>query len=468
LEVCLAGSMFAHFSGIKLMKKFLLFIILLAGFVCSIAQAQTVVADKPKSDAQADTIAKDERFSWHLQFTTIGQYHPDFNSPYAGKNSQLSDEPTAVSVTATLFAGLRLWKGGSIFFNPELSGGKGLGMTLGIAGFPNGETYRVGSPEPVITVGRIYFRQTFNLSKDYTNVESDQNTLRGRISKSRLVLTLGKFSITDMFDANSYSHDPRTQFMNWSLMSAGAWDYPANTRGYTYGAVLELIKPTWGIKLASTMVPEVANGAYLDMNIGNAHSETLELDKQINVTQRPGVLRLIGYNTFAYMGNYEEATNISTYGLDITKTREYGRTKSGFVVNVEQELTDNLGMFGRYSWNDGKNETWAFTEIDRSLQLGIQSKGNNWKRKDDVCGAAVVINGLSDDHANYLAAGGYGFIIGDGKLNYGYESILELYYGAYLFQNFWLSPDYQFILNPAYNKDRGPINVFGVRAHVAF
>jgi len=417
-----------------------------------------------------DTASKTSNWTIHFQQTTIGQYHPDFTSPYAGLNSQnATGEPVAVSITSTLFLGRRLWEGGEFYFNPELSGGKGVGRTLGIAGFPNGETYRIGDPEPVVAMVRLLYRQTFNLNHSEMIENNDAvNQLAGKIPSSRLVITLGKFSVTDIFDNNSYSHDPRSQFMNWALMSAGAWDYPADTKGYTWGGVAEIINPNWSLKAGITMVPLYANGSQFDDNISKANSISAEYDRNFSVHKRPGVVRLIGYYTNAHMGNYQLATNDTIYHKDITATRAYGRTKWGFVINAEQEISNAAGLFARISYNDGKNETWAFTEIDRSVSLGINFKGTSWHREEDRLGAAIVINGLSDDHREYLASGGYGFLIGDGKLNYGFESILEAYYNIKLTKFLWISPDYQFVLNPAYNKDRGPINLFGLRGHVEF
>ena len=456
----------------KPVAKNIVVLVLLALFCCRSGYAQendSTVAGEERAEAKFDTVAKPVRFSHHFQTTMIGQHQLDFSAPYTGKNSLLTSERLRMSITSTLFMGARLWKGGEIYFDPELSGGRGMSATTGIAGFPNGEVYRVGDPEPVITVARIFMRQTFNLSNDMQPVESAQNVNPGKQAGTRLVLTLGKFSITDMFDNNSYSHDPRNQFMNWALMSAGAWDYPANTRGYTYGFVAELIRPTWGIKAAVTMVPEEANGPYLDMNIGNAHSETLELDKQLMMGKRHGMVRVIGFFTQANMGNYKEATLDTIYHLDVTQTRSYAHSKGGFVVNFEQDITDYFGIFGRASYNDGKNETWAFTEIDQSLHMGIEGKGTAWKRSMDQFGAAYLINGISKDHQAYLAAGGYGFLIGDGHLNYGHENIIELFYSARLWDNFYLTPDYQMVINPAYNKDRGPVvNVVGIRGHIEF
>jgi len=434
---------------------------------------------------QATDSTKNANWSLHFQETTIGQYHPDFTSPYSGKNSQVADgEPPRVSVTSTLFIGRRLWQGAELYFNAELSGGRGLGSTLGIAGFPNGETYRIGNPEPVVAPVRMFIRQTFNLNDNtehpkrkqyipkWDSNDDGQNQLSGYVPKRRLVITLGKFSVTDIFDANSYSHDARSQFMNWSLMSAGAWDYPADTKGYTWGGVAELIYPNWSLKTGITMVPSAANGAEFDDNITKANSVSVEYDKKWTFKHpkilKSATMRLIFFYTNAHMGNYQMATQDTQYHHDITLTRAYGRTKLGFVYNAEWEMKNDLGIFARASYNDGQNETWAFTEIDGSGSAGVLLKGTSWKRPDDRLGIAAVVNGLSDAHKAYLESGGYGFIIGDGKLDYGVESIFEVFYNFKWGQYLFLSPDYQFILDPGYNKDRGPIHVIGLRAHVEF
>jgi high affinity Mn2+ porin len=453
-------------------------LILLTVFVFYLSYPGQLKAQYLNTSLQGRDSSVTKRWSVHFQETTIGQYHPDFHALYSGQNSQpASGEPMRVSVTSTLFLGVRLWKGGELYFNPELSGGRGVGGTVGVAGFPNGETYRIGDPEPVVAPARIFYRQIISLNdpllyrvkKNHESVSElnndGQNQIREYIPTRRLVITVGKFSITDIFDNNSYSHDARTQFLNWSLMSAGAWDYPADTKGYTWGGVGEIIFPGWSAKAGFTMMPTFANGPVFDKNIGKANAVSLEFDRNYKCFDKPGVIRIIGYYNHAKMGNYNLATYDTTFHLDITETRAYGRSKLGFVINAEQEINDHAGVFARLSYNDGKNETWTFTEIDRSISAGVLVQGVTWKRLQDKLGIAVVFNGISDDHKNYLAAGGYGFIIGDGRLNYGYESILEAFYDFRWKEWLFISPDYQFVLNPAYNKDRGPVHLFALRVH---
>ena len=421
-----------------------------------------------QSYAQTDSLFK-KRFNFHFQQTVITQTKPGFNAPYTGDNSLLPAHETASSLTTTLFGGARLWKGAEAYFNPEMSGGKGFSQTLGIAGFTNGETFRVGSPEPAIYIARAYLTQTFGWGNEVDTLADDQNQLAGFRKKRYFSITAGKFGLSDFFDNNIYSHDARTQFMNWSLMANGAWDYPANTRGYVIGAVFELGQPTWALRLATTMVTNTANGSIWDGNLKKAHSFTLEYEQRYSIGGEKGTLRVLGYNNSAQMGDYRLAIAQNPIAPDVTLTRKEGRDKYGFGVNFEQSVNKNLGIFAKTSYNDGKKETWAFTEIDRSVSFGAVLNGNSWKQKDAEIGLAFVGNGISKDHRDYLAAGGYGFIIGDGKLNYAPELIAEAYYKVNVYQKkFYLTPDYQFVVNPAYNKDRGPVNVFSLRAHVEF
>jgi high affinity Mn2+ porin len=408
-----------------------------------------------------------ETTSLHFQETTVTQGHPSFDAPYSGTNSLLPEAETKTSVTSTLFGGLRLWKGAEIYLNPELSGGSGLSGAVGVAGFPNGETFRIGSAEPVIYLARLFLRQTFDLGDDEEPVAPGPNQLGGFRSSERITVTVGRFGIADIFDTNRYSHDPRTQFLNWSLMNSGAWDYPADTRGYTWGLALEYALGIWRIRGAAVLVPRVANGLEFDSNLGKAHGVALENELHYDLGGREGVARLLLFLNDAHMGDYDEAVR-TTHPPDITATRAYGRSKYGFAVSADQDVTDELGAFARLSWNDGRNETWAFTEIDGSVALGAVTTGAQWKRPADTLGGAVVLNAISAPHQRYLGSGGYGFIIGDGALNYGFENVWEAYYRLQLTPAIAFAADYQFIVNPAYNRDRGPVQVAGLRAHIEF
>ena len=419
-----------------------------------------------------DSVKSAPWWNFHFQMTVLAQYHPSFKAKYSGKNSLDINAESTLSVTSTLFLGTRLWKGATAFFNPELSGGSGFSYTLGVAGFPNGETYRVSDVAPHVYIGRLYFTQKFNLSKEKHFEEDDFNQLPGVEPDFYLSITAGKFSMMDFFDKNSYANDPRTQFYNWTLMGNGAWDYPANTRGYTYGIVLQLVKPTWAVRYGFAMVATTPNGSEMDFDILRNNSQALEFEKQFRIKSLPGSFRVIGYFNQSKMGNYAEAIawgQAHDTTPDLSYSRALGRTKFGFGINFEQAVHSSIGLFLRAGWNDGHNETYAFTEVDRHLSAGISFNGGLWKRADDQFGLALIVNGLSSDHRGFLKAGGYGFIIGDGDLNYSPEFITELYYNFRFFRKYlWLSPDYQFILNPAYNMDRGPVHAFGIRAHVEF
>jgi high affinity Mn2+ porin len=424
-----------------------------------------------KSQSSDDTAISIPWWNLHFQSTVIAQTHPPFYAKYSGINSLDKNGETATSVTSTLFFGSRLWEGATAYFNPELSGGSGFSSTTGIAGYPNGEIYRVNDPSPHIYIARLWLRQLITLSSQKHFKDDDLNQVPGFEPNSYISINLGKFSIMDFFDNNTFSHDPRTQFYNWALMGNGAWDYPANTRGYTYGLALELVKTSsWAIRYAIVMVATTANGSKMDFTILRSNSQAIEFEKDYKISRHPGVVRIMGYFTQAGMGNYKDAikwgASHDTIPL-LTNSRGDGHTKWGFGLNAEQAVHKFMGLFLRAGWNDGQNETWAFTEIDRHLSAGLSIKSDFWKREGDNFGIAVIINGLSKDHKNFLKAGGYGFIIGDGNLNYSPEFITEVYYNFRFFKkNLWLSPDYQFILNPAYNSDRGPVHAFGIRAHL--
>ena len=408
-------------------------------------------------------------WSFHFQQTIVVQYHPPFSAKYSGTNSLDTSEPAQTSLTSTFFIGGRLWKNAEVYVNPELVGGNGLSNVTGVAGFPNGETFRIGNPTPQLTIARIFIVQRFDLSDSTTTVEDDENQLAGSRPESYINIIGGKICMIDYFDKNRYSDDPRTKFLNWALMTNGAWDYPANTHGYTWGIVAEFVTQPWALRMSTAMVPTEANQSTMDMNLSRAHSETIELEHDYSLGTRQGILRLLGFHTMARMGNYEQALELPPGEINIVATRAYGRSKYGVGLNIEQELSDNVGMMFRAGWNDGHNETWMFTEIDQSVSAAIVYDGKAWNRAGDNLGVAVLANGISAEHRAYLKAGGYGFLIGDGNLNYAPESIAEAFYSfslpAYHLQ---LSPDYQFVLNPAYNKDRGPVHVVAIRIHSEF
>lgn len=427
----------------------------------------------PNVQGQPDSSSQGQHWNFHYQSTVISQQHPSFHSKYTGANSLDPTSEFHTSISSTLYFGWKLWKGAEAYFNPELSGGEGFSRTTGVAGFPNGEVYRVSDPRPHVYIARLYFIQVIPISQVYQPVSDDLNQLPGRLPERYLSFTAGRFSVMDFFDDNTFSHDPRTQFFNWALMGNGAWDYAANTRGYTYGIVIQYIEPQWALRSAFVLMPTHVNGSVMDFNLAQSGSQFIEYDRNYSFSGNAGTFRLIAYLDRApLMGSYQKAVEwgiIRDLSPSVDSVAGTGRSKFGFGINVEQKVGNNTGLFFRAGWNDGRNETWAFTEIDRTATLGIVLNGLLWRRKDDRMGLAQIINGISTPHRNYLEAGGNGFIIGDGALNYKPEMITELYYFFVISgSNMSLSPDYQFILHPAYNNDRGPVHVFGMRMHIQY
>ena len=414
---------------------------------------------------------KTKKYSLHWQATVIPQYHFDFKAPYTGDNSMEPSEPVKTSFTTTFFLSYKPCTNTYLVFDPEAAGGKGLSKTLGVAGFPNGEIYRVGDPAPKPFIARLYAEHRFPLSKKKAFTGDDQNQVAETTNTEYISVIAGKFALTDFFDNSDISHDPRTQFMNWSLMGEGAWDYAANTRGYTFGVVAQALYHDWAFRVANVAMPIEANGQDLQYKPADASSYIAEIEKTHLFRKDDRHFTTLHAGAFLNkekMGNYalaiQQAMQTATTP-DVTATRMYGRSKWGFYLSLDNNF-GNIHHFIKGSWNDGKNETWAFTEIDRSVATGLSFDGKLWNRKHDHLGIAYVVNGISKDHRDYLSLGGYGFIIGDGALNYGTEQIVETYYNFYLWKIISISPDYQFVLHPAYNKDRGPVHIVGLRLHV--
>ncbi len=401
----------------------------------------------------------------HFQGTYISQYKPSFSEKYHGQNSLRDSTEKVNSVTATMYFGIRLWKNAQFYFNPEVAGGNGLSGAYGMAASTNGETFRIGDPSPFLYLARGYFKQSFPIGKEeYNQVEDAVNQLKGKELKRSLSFIIGKISLGDIFDINPYSNSPRTQFINWCLMNNGAWDYAANLRGYTvaFASILQLEKSSY--RLAVAELPIVANGIDLNDNLGKEFSLNAEADHILNWHNKEGHIRLLGYYNNGDMGTYSAALADS---VNIVNTRKYGNYRWGLGISADQTLNKYLGAFLRLGWSDGKTETWCFTEADHTLSLGLNINGAAWNRKDDIIGLAQIVNGLSDPHKTYLQKGLLGFQLGDGALNYGNEMVTEVYYNwKPVNAALWISGDYQFALNPGYNKDRGPVNVFSMRVHV--
>ncbi len=411
----------------------------------------------------------DEKWNLYFQATSIGQYHPSFTSPYSGPFSLSAHPEAEASLTTTLFLGLRLARNTQLYFDPEIAGGRAFSGTNGIANFPNGEIPRVAAATPKPYLARLYVTQDFGFGSERESTESDENQLAGSRPMTRYSITLGRFTVTDFFDDNRYSHDPRTQFMGWAVMYNGAWDYPADTRGYTWGWVHEFHTRRWSLRYASAAMPLVANGLRFDRRLFRDRSDMFEGEVRFRPGGHEGAVRLLSYINHADAGNYADAIRLAEQTgttPDITATRRVGTLKYGFGVSADQEIAREIGVFGRLGWNDGKTESFAFTAIDRLATGGVSVNGGRWKRPHDTAATEVTVAGLSAVHSEYLALGGSDFLIGDGKLRYGPETISESYYSAQIVPWLFATVDLQHIANPAYNRDRGPVWVGTFRLHI--
>jgi high affinity Mn2+ porin len=409
----------------------------------------------------------------HGQTTYIQQGYPAFRSPYLGPNSFTPWAQTRETWTGSAFLAVRLWNGGELYYNPELLQGFGLHDTTGAAGFPNGEAQKSNFAYARLSTSRLFFRETVGLGGEQETVESSYGQMAGKRDVSRLTFQVGRFAVHDVFDTNAYATDSRSDFMNWSIWAAGAFDYPGDKLGLGYGAVTELNQKYWAVRLGYFLTGNEPNSNEFDMQLFKRGAYIAELELRPTLFARTGKIRAAVWADTYFSGSYSEALNLTLLypGLDptdaIVQTRT-GRTKYGYYFNIEQPVTDNVGVFGRWSWNNGKNEITAFTDIDYSLSLGTSIKGGAWGRTDDKIGIAGAMNGLSRDHRDYLAAGGLGILIGDSRLNYRPERILETFYALNLAKGWTLTFDYQFMVNPADNADRGPISFFSGRLHGEF
>lgn len=408
-----------------------------------------------------------EIWSLHGQATTVTQGHGAFPSSYAGDNSFEARKEIRNSFTSTLFLGRRLWEGAELYVNPELSAGQGVSHVSGLGAAPNGEISRVSSPELKLALARVFLRQVLDLGGSTEPVAADQNQLGGSRNRRRVTISAGKLAMGDIFDGNTFTHDPRTQFLNLSLVDSSSWDYPADTKGYSWGLALEFNWDRWALRAGSFMEPSTANGAYFDHRVDRARGDVIEVEHDHEIGGKTGQVRILGYANRASMGSYHEALQV-TFPPDVIATRQPGRIKYGWGLSADQSLTADLGAFVRAGWNDGRTETWAFTEVDRTLAAGLSLAGTAWERPLDRFGLALAANGLAPDHRDYLAAGGLGFMLGDGRLSYGQERLLETFYVIALGRLFTVTLDAQRIWNPGYNCDRGPVDLFALRLHAQF
>jgi high affinity Mn2+ porin len=417
------------------------------------------------AEERADGTGKN--WNWHVQNTDIVQGDFGFPAKYSGPNSLDSRGEIRETVSLDLFAGVQLWRGAEAHVDGLMWQGFGLSKTFGVEAFPNGEAFKVGTKVPNVNTARLFIRQTISFGGETEMAQDDQLNLAGQKDVSRLTLTLGRMSAKDIFDNNAYANDPRTQFMNWAFMANEAWDYPADPLGYISGFAAELNQPQWAVRYGFFQMPRVANGAAIDPNFLEAWGMATELERRWSVETHPGAVRLLTYLNHAHMGSYQAALDNPARPADIEATRAY-RYKYGLGLNVEQELVNNIGFFSRLGWSDGQNEAWIFSDVDRTATLGLSAKGRFWHRPDDTLGVGGVLNGLSGVHQRFLAAGGTGILAGDGALNYGWEKGLETYYDFQICKNVHGALDYQFITDPAFNRDRGPVSVFGARLHWEF
>ena len=419
---------------------------------------------KPNIDI---TDPESNRWEIHGQTTYLPQGYPAFHAPYSGTNSLTPAPQAQATWSNSLFLNMRLWDGGEVYYNPELLQGFGLNDTVGLGGFSNGEAQKSNFPYPHYNTSRLFFRQTFGFGGGQEELPSGQLQLANKVDVNRLTIQVGKFPVLDVFDGNAYAKDTRKDFINWSMWAPGAFDYAADKVGLTYGVTAELNQKQWALRTGYFLMDSVSNSNSFDMKIFQRGTYALELETRYSLFSLPGKLRTMAWLNSAFSGSYRETLDNPALNLDIAQTRT-GRIKYGYVVNLEQALADDLGLFARWSWNDGKTEIMAFTDIDASLSTGLSIKGTKWGRPDDVIGIGGAINALSRDHRDFIAAGGLGVLIGDGALNYRRERILETYYAYALTKAITLTADYQFVTNPAYNADRGPVHIFSGRLHGEF
>jgi high affinity Mn2+ porin len=417
-----------------------------------------------------------DRINFHGQSTFVWQRYPAIRSPYSGTNSLPGSGEGRETWDTTLYAGVRLWQGAELWINPEIDQGFGFANTHGAAGFPSGESYKLGADYPYARVQRYFVRQTIDLGGETQKVVADINQFAGSQTANRLVLTVGKFAITDIFDTNKYANNPKNDFLNWSVINAGTFDYAGDGWGYTYGAAAEWYQGRFTLRggifdLSATPAGGVSlTGGDLDPTFSQFQLVG-EIEERHELWGQPGKIKLTGFLSRGRAGEFQDAINLAQLTgqpADINAVRSY-TSRPGVSFNLEQQVSDTVGVFARAGWADGNVEPWDFADIDRTFSGGVSIAGKQWGRPDDTVGVAGVINGISGVHQAFFNAGGLGILIGDGQLpNPGLEKIIEAYYSYAISSSTRLTFDYQFIANPAYNTDRGPVNVFAGRVHMQF
>jgi hypothetical protein len=410
------------------------------------------------------------------QANIILQGHRAFPAKYSGPNSLTNWAQSATTHLLTLYTGYELTPTTEVFADIEDATGNGIGSANGLAGYVNLDAVRVVEGRALSKapyLAQFMLRQIVPLTKERVDADRDELDLATSLPARRLELRAGKMDLTDFFDKNTYGSDSNLQFLNWTVDSNGAYDVASNTRGYTDGAIVEYDDRSWSARFAEALMPKVANGEYLDADVARSRAENLELEARGKpIAHRNGAVRLLGYLNHADMGSYREAVaeflDGETATPEIVATRRQGRHRYGFGLNMEQEVADNVGVFVRLGWSDGHNETFCYTEDDRTAQAGGVAMGRAWRRNSDRAGAAFVTNGIVAAHQQYLALGGLGFLLGDGALTYGREKIVEAFYTAHLWRGFFISYDFQHINDPGYNQARGPVAVSALRFHTDF
>ena len=444
--------------------------ILNSGMASAIEADNTVLSPESfiKQPKESDE-ASNEAWAVHGQFTNVTQWHPKFRSLYSGFNSLDADRRTQETSDLTLYAGLRLWRGAELWINPEIDQGFGLSNTVGVAGFPSGEAYKIGANAPYLRLPRAFIRHVVPLGNSEEAVEAAANQLGGSKPSDNVTLTLGKFSVVDIFDTNRYAHDPRTDFMNWSVIDTGPFDYAADAWGFTYGVAAEWMQNWWTLRGGLFQLSKVPNGKIIGVDFSQ-YSLVGELEARHQWGDHPGKIKLLGFINHGRMGGYRDAVQLARQTGEIPGIAlvRRGNSRAGITINVEQELSSDLGAFARLGFNDGSKEAYEFTEINKSLAAGLSLKGNRWDRPNDTFGITGVVNVLSAAGREYFALGGLGILIGDGRLNYGTEKIMEIYYSLQLGKYARFALDYQHVANPAYNRDRGPVSIYGIRVHSEF
>jgi high affinity Mn2+ porin len=424
----------------------------------------------------AGAVPAEDLINLRGQATFVWQAFPAIRSPFSGINSLPGSGEGRETTDVTLYAGLRLWRGAELWFNPEIDQGFGFADTHGVAGYPSGESFKLGFSYPYAHLQRYFVRQTIDLGGATEKVEADVNQFAGSQTANRLVLTVGRFTVADIFDTNKYANNPKTDFLNWSLINAGTFDYAGDGWGFTYGAAAEWYQGRFALRggvfdLSVTPAGGVSPfGADLDPTF-RQFSLVGEIEERHELWGQPGKIKITGFVDRGDAGNFQAAIDLAALTgqpANINAVRAY-TSRPGVSFNLEQQITETMGVFARGGWADGNVEPWDFTDIDRTLSAGVSLSGKQWGRPDDTIGIAGVINGISGVHQQFFNAGGLGILIGDGQLPHpGLEEIIEAYYSYALSSSTRVSVDYQFIANPAYNTDRGPVNVFGGRFHWQF